>query len=217
MVLSFDPCDVEAHEIPRDAKFQTGPVYWLRGEERPEDLSRGESCYLTYSDPDPDVESRFSELNSNSSSLARLDDEADVGCSTEMESEPTGREVVVATTNNHDASRGSEVQTETKTSFVVARTESRHAPENVSSSGSVLEGRDEELADRDVLNEIQRERDLIDVRQRELEAQQRALEAQQLGLKERLRQLEERERERKLPVINASCTQVDNGESEGRK
>lgn len=64
MALLHDPCDFGMEVIPEDAKFQTGPVYWLYVEG---DESETESEYMYVSDSD--VDDRFVELDSDESHM----------------------------------------------------------------------------------------------------------------------------------------------------
>lgn len=64
MVLKHDPCDVHAQAIPKRAKFQTGPVYWMRREAFEEYL---DSEYFCDSGLGPDAESGSDDSDSDTS------------------------------------------------------------------------------------------------------------------------------------------------------
>lgn len=53
MALKHDPCDLDAQVIPKGAKFQTGPFYWIHGEDHPKAIKK----FLTGSDwrSDPEI------------------------------------------------------------------------------------------------------------------------------------------------------------------
>jgi len=67
MVLRHDPCDVGV-EVPEGAKFQTGPVFWMRKEKRHSFLKESES--KTHSS----FENRVSEFDSADSSSTDSED-----------------------------------------------------------------------------------------------------------------------------------------------
>lgn len=166
LVLKNDPCDVQFdRKIPRDAKFQTGPVYWIRLEED-EDDSYSESTSSWDSESGSD--SRISEIVPVNSSEASL---SDVGHATSTKFENWDYPILADSGDTRAEFELVEVQ---GTSTIV-ETENFVA-ENISTDG---EGEEQEQTEQDTFAKIQSERLL--------------LEEQQQALQERMRRLEERE------------------------
>jgi len=91
LVLRHDPCDVGVQAIPPNAKFQTGPAYWIReGDDNSDSDSDSEvdseMSSVSGSDSAFDVEERFVELGPDASSSNSLEEAEDDGLRNLMES-----------------------------------------------------------------------------------------------------------------------------------
>lgn len=70
MILKHDPCDVGVQNIPEGAKFQTGPVYWIRRED-------GGECSDSESEAGSDLESSGSWDSGEGSETGSVSGESD--------------------------------------------------------------------------------------------------------------------------------------------
>lgn len=209
LVLKFDPCDVGLQVIPRDAKFQTGPVYWIgkESEEHPYVGTSGQHfLYWRYWDRRPEIEDTPRELesfyddtddSSSEASGASMDD-------AEYPGYASSRDWGVAASSHNPCDPG-ELGTASGIEEipVVDETEVSVVEENTSADSST-EGQGEEPSGYDALVVIQRERRLI--------------EEQKQALAEQMRRLEVRDREldsEELQVINSFGEQASPSECEG--
>lgn len=174
LVLRYDPCDVGVQGIPKDAKFQTGPVYWIRRGNL--DSTEGDSKLR--SDSGSLVE--LLEVDVENSPSAPLEDRAYVRCAGSEAPNSRFTEIKMSAANRdilEDLEPAAEIS-------VTTETESFRVQENTTADV----GEDGGLKERDTLFEILRERHLI-------EGQRQMLRAQRRALKDQLRELEDRDLE----------------------